>query len=372
MRDRRACETDPVRGKTGLSMEEKMNAQPVSCNCQEHYSGQENYSRLDEQDDSLFYEQERFVSHLDSKALAAAEELIGGLIVEERPVILDLMAGWDSHIPESVKPERAVGLGLNKKELDANKSLTEYIIHDLNADPVLPWADNTFDVVLNTVSVDYLTSPQAVFKEVERVLKPGGLFLVIFSNRMFQQKAVKIWREATEDQRLDLARDLFAQTGNFNQTSTFISKGKPRPADDKYAGVIPCSDPIYAVYAEKKGGDPARRARPRIDSPFSQKADPDELEAKKREIKQNHCCPYCGQKMEKWEVPDNPFIQTWDNDFMYICFNDECPYYVRGWDVMTRQTKGSMSYRLMYNPENDCCLPIPVPTPLALREGIIE
>lgn len=349
-----------------------MEAQPVSCNCQEHIFDQGDFSRIDEQEDRLFYERERFVSHLDTQALATTEKLIGDLIIEDQPVILDLMAGWDSHIPESVQPGSAVGLGLNQNELAANKSLTKFVIHDLNTDPVLPFSDNTFDVVLNTVSVDYLTSPQAIFKETARVLKPGGLFLVIFSNRMFQQKAVKVWRESDENQRIDLVRDLFNKTGFFETAHLFVSKGKPRPADDKYAGRIALSDPVYAVYAEKKGKDNARRERPIIDNPHSRIADPEDLAEKKRLIKKTLCCPHCGQKMEKWEVPDNPFGQTWDNDFMYICFNDECPYYVRGWDVMARQTKGSMSYRLMYNPEKDCCLPIPVPTPLALRESIIK
>jgi len=40
------------------------------------------------------------VSHLDSLALATVEKLIETLVVEENPAILDLMAGWDSHIPD--------------------------------------------------------------------------------------------------------------------------------------------------------------------------------------------------------------------------------------------------------------------------------
>jgi hypothetical protein len=57
---------------------------------------------------------------------------------------------------------------------------------------------------------------------------------------------------------------------------------------------------------------------------------------------------------------------------MYICFNDACPYYVRGWDKMCSQGNRGNSYRLMYNPEKDTTLPIPVPSPKALREGIVE
>ena len=76
--------------------------------------------------------------------------------------------------------------------------------------------------------------------------------------------------------------------------------------------------------------------------------------------------------MKKWVVPENPFVQTWDNEFMYICFNDACPYFVRGWDFMYEEGNRGMSYRLMYNPEKDRCMPVPVTSRGALKESIIE
>ena len=330
------------------------------------------FSRLDETDDREFYSLDRFVSHLDSSALSTVEKIIGDLVVEERPVILDLMAGWDSHIPEGIEPARLVGLGLNENELQRNKALTEYRLHDLNRDPTIPFPDRTFDVVLNTVSVDYLIHPLRIFEEVNRVLKPGGLFLVIFSNRMFPEKAVKIWREANEEERMLLVQDFFKEAMHFEKPELFISKGKPRPKEDKYAHLGIASDPIYAVFADKVGGDPSRKKRRITMSTASRKLSPEELREIEKDVKNTLCCPYCGEKMKKWAVPDNPFSQTWDNDFMYICFNDACPYYVRGWDHMAREVQKSISYRLMYNPERDYCLPIPVPSPFALKEGIVE
>ena len=53
------------------------------------------FSRLDESDDLEFYSRDRFVSHIDSIALSTVEKLIGTLVVEEKPAVLDLMAGWD-------------------------------------------------------------------------------------------------------------------------------------------------------------------------------------------------------------------------------------------------------------------------------------
>jgi SAM-dependent methyltransferase len=330
------------------------------------------FSRLDATDDGTFYAKDRFVSHLDPLALSTVEQVIGRLIVEENPAILDLMAGWDSHIPETLSPSEVVGLGLNENELKQNKTLTEYALHDLNREPRLPFSDNRFDAVINTVSVDYMTQPVPVFEEVARVLKPGGLLLVIFSDRMFPQKAVKLWRESSHDERVILVDEFFKQSGGFEKTSLFVSTGKPRPKDDKYAESTPLSDPVYAIYAEKKGGRPNGTPRPKISMDYGEKQNRDELERKMACIKETLLCPYCDQQLSKWEVPDNPFCQTWDNEFMYVCFNDECPYFVRGWDKMYRDTQQGMSYRLMYNPEKDRCFPIPVPSHQALKDGIIE
>ena len=329
------------------------------------------FSRLDESDDAQFYATDRFVSHLDSLALGTVEKLIGELIVEENPVILDLMAGWDSHIPEELESSRVVGLGLNRNELSRNSTLSEIIIHDLNMDPTLPFPDETFDVVMNTVSVDYMTKPVQVFREVGRILRPGGLFLVIFSNRMFPEKAVKVWKESSEDERVLLVEDFFKEASVFEKTSVFVSKGKPRPENDKYSHLGIPSDPIYAVYADKKGESPCK-ARPVVTMAYGALLEGEDLEKRKKAIKKTLCCPYCGEKLRKWAVPDNPFACAWDNDFMYICFNDACPYYVRGWDVMHKGGTGGVSYRLMYNPEKDRCQPVPVPTPKALKESIID
>ena len=331
----------------------------------------EAFARLDESDDRQFYATDRFVSHLDSLALDTVEKLIRELVVEENPVILDLMAGWDSHIHEKLEPTRVVGLGLNRNELSRNRALSDVVIHDLNEDPSLPFPDQTFDAVINTVSVDYMTKPIQVFGEVGRILKPGGLFLVIFSNRMFPEKAVRVWRESSEEERVLLVEDFFKASGLFEKTSVFISKGKPRPEGDKYSHLGIPSDPIYAVYADKKGGNPCE-ARPVVTISFGALLEGEDLEKRKRSIKKTLSCPYCGEKLRKWAVPDNPFACTWDNDFMYICFNDACPYYVRGWDIMHQEGNCGVSYRLMYNPEKDRCLPVPVPTPRALKEGIID
>lgn len=348
-----------------------MNAEDQARSIEEMLNASDAFVREDESDDRVFYARDRFVEHLDTVALSTIEKIVGHLIVEEEPSVLDLMASWDSHIPDRVKPREVIGLGLNRNELAENPVLTDFVLHDINKESRLPFPDSRFDVVLNTVSVDYMTQPFQVFREVARALKPGGLFLVTFSNRMFPEKAIKIWRQSNENERVMLVEDFFTASGLFERPKVHLSKGKPRPGDDKYADQGIPSDPVYAVYADRVGGDVDRSPRPTIPSEEKRALTAREMKEQAQEVKTTLCCPQCGERMKRWAVPDSPFT-IWQNEYMYICFNDECPYLVRGWEVMNRQGNVGVSYRQMYNPENGSLSPIPVPSLKALRDGIME
>jgi SAM-dependent methyltransferase len=264
-----------------------------------------------------------------------------------------------------------VGLGLNRHELESNSALHEAVLKDLNRDPVLPFSDGMFDAVINTVSVDYLTRPFEVFSEVGRVLRPGGLFLVIFSNRMFPQKAVRIWKEASDPERAWIVEDYFRASGLFDRPHSAVSQGMPRPEGDRWSGRGIPSDPVHAVWAERSGGDPARPRRPEIVFENAPPWDPEEVKRKKESIAHTHRCPYCDSKLGKWEVPQTPFTE-WDAEHLYICFNDSCPYLLRGWQSLGTQGIPGMSYRLMYNPSNDRCYPVPIYSLGSMKDGIVD
>ena len=80
-------------------------------------------------------------------------------------------------------------------------------------------------------------------------------------------------------------------------------------------------------------------------------------------------CPHCSQEMKKWKVP---IASTWANEFFYVCFNDECPYFVKGWEHMWEQQATKASYRCRLDPDTGEHGPIPVWSYDALKDDIID
>jgi SAM-dependent methyltransferase len=199
----------------------------------------EMFRRMDDSDDALFYAFPRKVVHIDEPAIAAAGQFLAATFTPHG-VLLDLMSSWRSHLPPGFVKQRLVGLGLNAEEMADNPDLDEYVVHDLNADPRLPFAEDFFDGAVVTVSIQYLTRPLEVFAEMRRVLKPGGPFIVFFSNRMFPTKAVRIWQVLRDERRAELVRAYFRYAGGYDEP-TFHDLS-PHPG---------LSDPLYAVCARK-------------------------------------------------------------------------------------------------------------------------
>lgn len=211
------------------------------------------FERPDESDDAGFYTHPRLVNHLDDAAISVLAAEYGGLIPPGSKV-LDLMSSWTSHLPDDLDLDSVTGLGMNQVELDANPRLTSRLIHDLNQNPVLPFGAGEFDAVTCAMSVEYLTRPFEVFVEAARVLKPGGKLIVSFSNRWFPPKAIRIWTELHDFERMGLVTEYFLKHGQFSNIHTWSMRGKPRPVHDKHFGLnMMLSDPVYMVWGVKNG-----------------------------------------------------------------------------------------------------------------------
>ena len=103
----------------------------------------------------MFYRNPRFVAHIDEHTRAAVTPLYRGLFPDDGAVLV-LMSNWISHLPS--RPGHATagsrGWASTPKNLRGNPGLTEHVVHDLNADPSLPYCDREFDACGLCVSID--------------------------------------------------------------------------------------------------------------------------------------------------------------------------------------------------------------------------
>lgn len=204
------------------------------------------FERYDESADADFYAYPRFVTHIDDAAIAALTDYYAQVFPTSGgtdTALLDICSSWISHYPPGYTAGKISGLGMNEEELARNPILSDFAVKDLNTDPTLPYPDNTFDVVTNAVSVDYLNKPLQVFKEIERVLKPGGLAVMSFSNRCFPTKAISLWTASGDLDHCWIVGSYFHYAGGFD---------KPAAKDITRTGLLgKKGDPMYVVYARK-------------------------------------------------------------------------------------------------------------------------
>ena len=81
-------------------------------------------------------------------------------------------------------------------------------------------------------------------------------------------------------------------------------------------------------------------------------------------------CPHCEQNLSRFRIPDEV---AYDQSVQWACFNDDCPYYRKGWNSMWEryQVRASYRYRVV-DPAKGWVEPIAVWSDTALRNLIIE
>ncbi|MHB1349942.1 MAG: class I SAM-dependent methyltransferase [Desulfobulbaceae bacterium] len=212
------------------------------------FDRQRAFLRGDPGNDRQFYEAPRMVSHIDSQASSHLAAVVGRFL-KPGAGVLDLMAGFDSHLPAGHGSE-VTGLGMNGEEMKANRELADNVVHDLNSDPVLPFSDRSFDAVLCNLSVEYLIRPEEVLRETARVLRPDGFLLVSFSNRWFPPKVTRLWTELHEFERMGLV--LHYCRPYFMDLRTISLRNWPRPSTDRHFPKMLISDPLYVVVGRRR------------------------------------------------------------------------------------------------------------------------
>jgi SAM-dependent methyltransferase len=194
------------------------------------------FDRADDSPDDFFYAPPRLVTHIDEGAIAAVGALYDELGLSGD--VLDLCSSWVSHF--RVAPARLVVLGMNALELDRNPQAAACVVHDLNREPELPFADGSFDAATCCVSVDYLVHPIEVFDEVARVLRPHAPLVCTFSNRCFPTKAIRGWLAADDESHVRIVTEYLSRSNGWGA----VVAERRTPPNQR-------GDPLFAVWAER-------------------------------------------------------------------------------------------------------------------------
>jgi SAM-dependent methyltransferase len=173
---------------------------------------QDAFTKIDAEEDEIFYEPPRLVCHIDDGAIVALTEFYRE-VLPAGGTLLDLMSSWVSHLPPEIDYAEVIGHGMNATELAANPRLSRWFIQNLNRDSVLPLADGSVDAAMICVSIQYLQQPVAVLRELARALRPTAPLVISFSNRCFWTKAVAIWRALDDEGHAHLVEEYLRRAG---------------------------------------------------------------------------------------------------------------------------------------------------------------
>jgi SAM-dependent methyltransferase len=199
------------------------------------------FVRPDERDDALFFASPHPELTLDG----AGQLLLTNAYEDLLPasgLILELYTGLHSYLPlEHIQPELVVGLGLNTAVFPANPQLDQYIYHNPNRHPALPFANDSFDAILCPLALPYLTQPLTLFQEVWRVLAPAGRFLLCFTNRTVARKTTAVWQQTDDTQHLQLVASYFNLTGPWRDLNARLKA--TTTSDDP--------NPLFIMWASK-------------------------------------------------------------------------------------------------------------------------
>ena len=207
-----------------------------------------NYQRkkLDETNDEEFYSDPKFVYHLDANFRKYLSSVYKKEI-NDNSTVLDLMSSWDSYLPQEKKFKKVIGHGLNKEELERNKTLNYFWTQNFNLNQDIHLESGSIDFCLMVAAWQYLQYPEKLTKEIARILSDKGKVIISFSNRAFWHKAPNIWTSSTEEERIKYVRKILITNGfqepkiikKFNdQSFNFLSIFK--------------NDPFYCLIATKE------------------------------------------------------------------------------------------------------------------------
>ncbi len=200
----------------------------------------------DTEEGGIFYEKNSSIINVDVVLKNKISEVLENMI-DDGSKILDIMGRTSPYLKNN--PDITI-IGLNKEISSIDKKISSINNKNIVQDPRLPYYEDQFDFVICSFCFEYLPRPQEFVNEVNRILKPSGSFITIFTNRYFKPKSILLWSELNDFERLGYLQDNYKRT-NFKNIATYTSRGYLRALSDPEAVIDRQSAPLFLIKGTK-------------------------------------------------------------------------------------------------------------------------
>ncbi len=184
--------------------------------------------------------------------MRAMDDLRPEALAGARGDVLEIGFGTGRNLPHYPSEVKSV-LGLDPMTTERIRSVEQRIEQApfpvertaLRADNQLPFDAGHFDCIVTTWTLCSIPDAQAALFEMQRVLKPGGIYLFIEHGRSRSEGTVRwqdrlnpVWNRLTDGCNINLPIDQLVEQSGFELTSLDEFEGKgPRIVSHLYRGV---------------------------------------------------------------------------------------------------------------------------------------
>ncbi len=89
------------------------------------------------------------------------------------------------------------------------------------------------------------------------------------------------------------------------------------------------------------------------------------MDAKEWKVTEAPTCPHCKTVMEQM---DSRYLD-WDSPYLWVCYNNDCSLFKKGWNHMMETVGQLVSYRFMIHPQDGKAGVIPAFSPDYLKSN---
>lgn len=128
--------------------------------------------------------------------------------------VLDVGCGTGElcYVLKSIYPNAEYrGIDISEVMIAKSKKRVKDIKFDVGNVQALPYEDNSFDIIVNTLSFHHYEDPQGALNEMKRVLKPGGKIYILDSIKNLRLISIMPWYWDIVDSKECYSKHLFKE-----------------------------------------------------------------------------------------------------------------------------------------------------------------